>query len=124
MPKSPMGGPGGPGASPMVSPGAGAGNKAAAMQSVKAAVGTITLASMAYPPGSKEATHLYNAIRELNKVAGSAQGENMVPAGIASMAQAASKGPMSAAPPPGIKPNSTPPAGMEVPGASMEESAP
>ena len=52
MPKSPMGGPGGPGASPMLSPGGGAGNKAAAMQSVKAALSALTIASMAFEPGS------------------------------------------------------------------------
>lgn len=100
----------------MLSPGAGAGNKAAATQQVKAVIPALLVASMAFDPGSKEQQALLRAISSLNPIFGKAEGANMVPAGLATMAQAAAKGPLSAAPPPGIRPSSEPPAGMEVPG--------
>ena len=121
LPKSPVGGPGGPGASPMMSPGGGAGNKAAATQQVKAVIPALLIASMAFDAGSKEQQALLRAISSLNPIFGKAEGANMVPAGLATMAQAASKGPLSAAPPPGISPSPTPPPNMEIPGASSEE---
>ena len=124
MPKSPAGGPGGPGASPMLSPGGGAGNQAAAMQSVKVAMPTLLHAALAFTVGSKEQQALINAYRALTPIFGKAEGANMVPAGIASMAMNAGKGGgMSAAPPPGIKPTNTPPPGMDIPGGAMEEAA-
>lgn len=110
MPKSPVGGPSGPGGSPMLSPGGGAGNKAAATQQVKAVIPALLMASMAFEAGSKEQQALLRAISSLNPIFGKAGGENMVPAGIATMAQAAkSGGPLSAAPPPGLVSNNTPP---------------
>jgi hypothetical protein len=121
LPKSPVGGPGGPGASPMLSPGGGAGNKAAATQQVKAVIPALLVASMAFEAGSKEQQSLLRAISSLNPIFGKAEGANMVPAGLATMAQAAHKGPPSASPPPGITPSPTPPAGMEAPGMSTEE---
>src|SRR5580704_4458603 len=113
LPKSPVGGPGGPGGSPMLSPGGGAGNKAAATQQVKAVIPALLMASMAFESGSKEQQALLRAISSLNPIFGKAEGSNMVPAGLATMAQAASKGPLSAAPPPGISPSPTPPPNME-----------
>lgn len=117
MPKSPMGGPGGPGGSPMLSPGGGAGNKAAATQQVKAVIPALLVASMAFEAGSKEQQALLRAISSLNPIFGKAEGSNMVPAGLATMAQAAKQGPLSAAPPPGLTSNNSPPPGMDA-GAS------
>ena len=115
VPKSPIGGPGGPGASPMMSPGGGAGNKAAATQQVKAVIPALLIASMAFEAGSKEQQALLRAISSLNPMFGKAEGQNMVPAGLATMAQASKQGPLSAAPPPGLSPDTKPPAGMEPP---------
>src|ERR1700679_4139635 len=98
LPKSPMGGPGGPGPSPMMSPGGGAGNKAAATQQVKAVIPALLVASMAFEAGSKEQQALLRAISSLNPMFGKAEGANMVPAGLATMAQAAKQGPLSAPP--------------------------
>ncbi len=109
-PKSPVAGPGGPGGSPMLSPGGGDGNKAAAMQQVKIAIKPLLLASMAFEPGSKEQQALLRAVAALNPIFGKAEGTDMVPAGLAAMAQANKKGPLSAAPPPGSAPGG-PPAG-------------
>ena len=108
----------------MLSPGGGAGNKAAAMQSVKVAMPTLLHAALAYEVGSKEQQALINAYRALTPIFGKAEGSNMVPAGIATMAMNAQKGGgMSAAPPPGIKPTNTPPPGMDIPGGAMEDAA-
>ena len=124
VPKSPIGGPGGPGPSPMMSPGGGAGNKAAATQQVKAVIPALLVASMAFEAGSKEQQSLLRAISSLNPIFGKAEGTNMVPAGLATMAQANKQGPLSAAPPPGLQASNTPPEGMGLPpGASGEEAA-
>ena len=124
VPKSPIGGPGGPGPSPMMSPGGGAGNKAAATQMVKTAIPQLLLASMAFETGSKEQQTLLRAIQALNPLFGKAAGTNMVPAGLDAIARANKQGPLSAAPPPGLKSSNTPPEGMGLPpGASGEEAA-
>jgi hypothetical protein len=117
-PKPPLPGgpsPTGPGASPALSPGDGAGRKAAALQQVKGALPALLLASMAFEPGSKEQQALIRAVSALNPIFGKAEPANMVPAALQGMAQAAAKGPMSAAPPPGIPPSPTPPRGMGAP---------
>jgi hypothetical protein len=98
-----------------MSPGGGAGNKAAAVQQVKAVLPSLLLASMAFEAGSKEQQSILRAVQSLNPIFGKAEGQNMVPAGLATMAQAAKQGPLSAAPPPGLAPNSSPPPGMEPP---------
>lgn len=107
----------------MMSPGGGAGNKAAATQQVKAVIPALLIASMAFDAGSKEQQVLLRAISSLNPIFGKAEGSNMVPAGLATMAQAASKGPLSAAPPPGISPSPKPPASMEMPSMGGEQDA-
>ncbi len=100
----------------MMSPGGGAGNKAAAVQQVKAVLPALLMASMAFEAGSKEQQALLRSVSALNPIFGKAEGANMVPAGLATMAQAAKQGgPMSAAPPPGLKPDTTPPPGMAPP---------
>ena len=123
MPKSPMGGPQGPGGSPMMSPGGGAGNKAAAVQSVKAVMTILLKASMAFEAGSKEQQALLRAMSSLNPIFGKAEGSNMVPAGLAQMAMLAKQGPMSSAPPPGLISNNAPPPGMGAPPESQGEAA-
>lgn len=99
----------------MLSPGGGAGNKAAATQQVKAVIPALLMASMAFESGSKEQQALLRAISSLNPMFGKAEGANMVPAGLATMAQAAKQGPLSAAPPPGLVSNGAPPPGMGGP---------
>ncbi len=104
----------------MMSPGGGAGNKAAAMQQVKAVIPALLIASMAFESGGKEQQALLRAISSLNPIFGKAEGQNMVPAGLATMAQASKQGPLSAAPPPGLSPSPKPPSGMEMPGGGVE----
>ena len=103
-------------------PGGGAGNKAAATQQVKAVIPALLMASMAFESGSKEQQSLLRAIQSLNPIFGKAEGSNMVPAALATMAQASKQGPLSAAPPPGLVSNNTPPpsfaGGAEPPGAA------
>jgi hypothetical protein len=115
LPKSPAGGPAGPGSSPMMSPGAGAGNKAAAVQTVKAIMPAILKAAMAFEGGSKEQQALLRAMSSLNPIFGKAEGANMVPAGLQQLAMANKAGSMSSAPPPGLVSNNAPPPGMGAP---------
>lgn len=96
----------------MLSPGGGAGNKAAATQQVKAVIPALLVASMAFDAGSKEQQALLRAISSLNPIFGKAEGSNMVPAGLATMAQASKQGPLSAAPPPGLVASNASPPGM------------
>jgi hypothetical protein len=103
----------------MLSPGAGAGNKAAAVQAVKPAISILLKAAMAFDEGSKEQQALLRAVSSLNPIFGKAEGGDMVPAGLAAMAQASKQGsPLSAAPPPGLAPSGKPPEGMQLPGAT------
>jgi hypothetical protein len=107
----------------MLSPGGGAGHKAAATQQVKAVIPALLMASMAFESGSKEQQALLRAIQSLNPIFGKAEGANMVPAALATMAQASKQGPLSAAPPPGLVSNNTPPPSF-APGAEAEGAAP
>ncbi len=116
VPKSPIGGPGGPGSSPMLSPGGGAGNRAAAVQQVKAVLPALLHASMAFDAGSKEQQALIRAVQSLNPIFGKAEGAQMVPAGLQAMAMAQKGGGgMSAAPPPGVSPSGSTPPDMQPP---------
>ena len=112
VPKSPVGGPGGPGGSPMLSPGGGVGNKSAAVQQIKVVMPALMLAMMAFEAGSKEQQAINRALSALGPIFGKAEATNMVPAGLASLAQAQKQGPLSAAPPPGLVSNNSPPPGM------------
>jgi hypothetical protein len=107
----------------MMSPGAGAGNKAAAVQSVKAVMPMLLKASMAFEAGSKEQQALLRAMSSLNPIFGKAEGANMVPAGLAQMAMANKGGAMQSAPPPGLISNNAPPPGMGAPPAPAGEAA-
>ena len=102
LPKSPIGGPGGPGASPMMSPGGGAGARANSMNQIRAANDTLLLAVASFDQGSKEQQAILRAITALNTISSRATGANMVPAALAAMAQASSRGPLTTAPPPGM----------------------
>ena len=51
LPGSPVGGPGGPGATPMLSPGQGAGLKAASVAKIKAAMRAILIEATHLDPG-------------------------------------------------------------------------
>lgn len=99
----------------MLSPGGGGGNKAAAVQQIKVVLPVLLKAAMAFESGGKEQQAILRAVSALNPVFGKAEGTNMVPAGLATMAQAQKQGPLSAAPPPGLAANSKPPAGMGLP---------
>ena len=107
----------------MLSPGGGEGNKAAAVQTIKAVMPAILKASMAFEAGSKEQQSILRAISALNPIFGKAEGSNMVPAGLATMAMAAKQGPLSAAPPPGLVSNNSPPPGMGGPPEPGAEAA-
>ena len=68
LPKSPIGGPGGPGASPMVSPGNNAGAKAAAIAKIRAVHETLKGLLTDFPTNSKEERILLDAIRKLSSL--------------------------------------------------------
>jgi hypothetical protein len=97
----------------MLSPGAGAGNRAAATQQIKSVMPALLTAAMAFDAGSKEQQAILRAISSLNPIFGKAEGANMVPAGIATLANAAKAGQMTASPPPGVVPGKA--AGVPAP---------
>jgi hypothetical protein len=104
-----MGGPGGPGGSPMLSPGGGAGNKAAATQQVKAVIPALLMASMAFESGSKEQQSLLRAIQSLNPIFGKAERRQHGPGGPCHDLGASKRGRYRRPPPPGLVSNNTPP---------------
>ena len=96
-----------------MSPGDGAGRRAAAVQSVKVMLEPLLVASMAFEPGSKEQQALIRAVQSLNPIFGKGQPAGMGASALQTMAQQNAKGPMSGSPPPGIPPSPTPPADMK-----------
>jgi hypothetical protein len=123
MPKSPIGGPGGPGASPMVSPGGGAGNLANAMTGVKTCHTSLTGYLSAFPAGSKEQQALFRALAALNTIVKDAPPETGEAAKRQMLQQGASTGgPLAGAPPPGVASAPLPsPGAMAPPGGGMGE---
>ena len=119
MPKSPIGGPGGPGGSPMVSPGGGAGNIANAMTGVKTCHTSLTGYLSAFPAGSKEQQALFRALAALNTIVKDAPPETGEAAKRQMLQQGASAGgPLAGAPPPGVA--SAPlPSAPPMPGGEM-----
>jgi hypothetical protein len=115
LPKSPIGGAGGPGASPMVSPGNNAGGKAAAAAKIKACMQTIQIAALSYEPGSKEFNGVMGALRSLNSVFGKPTDQDLVPAARRQIAEAP-KPPLAGSPPAGLGGAPQPPM-MPPPGA-------
>src|SRR5215475_1697110 len=86
LPGSPIGGAGGPGASPMVSPGQGAGVKAAAVAQIRSCMRNIQVAALSFDPGSKEFNGVMGALRSLNSVFGKPADQDLDPAARARMA--------------------------------------
>jgi hypothetical protein len=86
----------------MLSPGAGAGSRAAAIQTVKSLIPGLLATSSAFEAGSKEQQAILRAVSALNPLFGRAEGPNMVPAGLAVLGQQARQGPPGAAPPPAM----------------------
>ena len=121
-----MGGPAGPGASPMTSPGPGAGNEAATDALVSGVMQTLYKALQAYPLGSKKQQAVLNAVRALTANFSKQETAGMVPASIQQMAMNARPGagplgnappaPIAPAPPPGAGPGAAP-GGPPPPGA-------
>lgn len=68
LPKSPIGGPSGPGASPMVSPGTGAGMQAKAMSDVKKIMDQLLEVGAAFEKGTPQFNSVARAISALNGV--------------------------------------------------------
>ena len=88
LPKSPIGAPGGPGASPMVSPGNNAGSKAAAIAKIKACMQTIQVSALSFEPGTKEFNGTMGALRSLNALFGKPSDADLVPAARRQIAEA------------------------------------
>ncbi len=101
LPKSPIGAPGGPGASPMVSPGANAGGKAKATAKIKACMQTMLSEAMNFEPGTKEFNGLMGALKNLNSLFGKPSDQDLVPAARRQIAEAP-KPPLAGSPPPGL----------------------
>lgn len=128
LPKAMTGAPPtGPGGSPALSPGDGAGRKMASVNKIKNGVLPILhMSMMSFEPGSKEYQAIMRALSALSPMFGRAGGENMLPATINAMAQDAATGkPMAAGPPPGgmpppgKPPPSLGPAGPELGGGEV-----
>src|SRR5260370_33005640 len=68
LPKSPAGGPSGPGATPMGSPGGGAGMEARSHDAVRAVMGNILAGVKNFEPGSTEFNPLAGAADEKERV--------------------------------------------------------
>ena len=89
--------------------------KAAAVRTFKALMPCLLKSSIAFESCSREQQALLRAMSSLNPIFGKAEGDNMVPAGLAAMAMSSKQGPLSAAPPPGLVSNNSPPPGMGGP---------
>lgn len=103
----------GAGDSPATSPGAGAGNTAAAVASLKAVFPLLYKLLSAFSPGSDDWKAVSDMIKAGGKIVGKANNESLVPSAIQQMAMAAKGGPMKSAPPIGIQANTQPPAEKE-----------
>src|SRR5262249_36172620 len=116
LPGSPIGGPGGPGASPVVSPGPGGGAQAAPIAKIKAAPEQIPSVLHAFEIDNKESHALKDALRTLNPRFGKPQDQDLGPAARAQMAQPPPS-PLAGMAPPGMAgggggPPPAPPPGM------------
>lgn len=105
LPGSLSGGPPGPGASPITSVGAGAGNEAMADSVIKAIIPALHKALSSYQIGSKKYNSVINALRALTSNFGKENQESMVPAALLQLQQQARSGARPPqAPPPQIQP--------------------
>lgn len=106
MPGNVAGQPPAMGGGPMISPGAGAGNQAAAVAQLKAIMSPMHRALAAFAVGSKEYRAVLSALKALSPIFGEAQDGNLVPAAAQQIMQAARSGqsPLASVAP-GIKPS-------------------
>lgn len=103
MPKNPAGGPTGPGGSPALSPGGGAGNIEAARAQVKMMLEGLYQLQGAFPVDSDEFGAVQDAIRSLRSTFKKSKGNELVPAAIQQLAQQSREGkPFAAAPGAGV----------------------
>lgn len=103
LPNSPVGGPAGPGGSPMLSPGGGAGSQAAAVAKIATVSEQIKEAMMAFDTQSKEFQSCMRAITALNSVAGTKKADDLAPAAnMQNRAMGGKPNPLAGAAPPGI----------------------
>lgn len=92
LPKSPAGGPSGPGASPALSPGGGAGQEAAAIADIKMAIPLLTKSINAFPVGDKRKQALLRAVQALESNFGKQEHDGLMPAAAQRITQAAKMG--------------------------------
>lgn len=111
LPKSPLGGPSGPGASPATSPGGGAGNEAAAIADVKSCLPIMMKAVNQLPAGDKFRQALLRAVMSIEAHIGKSQTEDLTPAAGQRIAQAAKPGM-------GLQGHNMPPPGLSLGGPS------
>ena len=111
LPGNPMGGPPGPGASPMTTPGGGPGAEAATDAKVAKVMETLYAALQAYPLGSKKQQAVLNAVRALTANFAKQADAGQVPPAITQMAlnpRPANAAPMPPMAPPGGPPGAAP----------------
>lgn len=87
LPGSPIGGPGGPGATQMLSPGAGAGMHAAHIEKIKQAMRIIQMAALNLDPGTREFNAAMGALTKLNPIFGKPSDTDLGPSARAQLAQ-------------------------------------
>ena len=120
MPGSPIGGPGGPGATQMLSPGSGAGMKAAAVEQIKECMRNIQRAGLSFDPGSKEFNAVMGSLRTLNGIFGKPSDADLGPAARARMAQPPPN-PLAGMAPAGMAGGGGPPPQAAPPGMGPSE---
>lgn len=92
LPKSPMGGPSGPGATPALSPGAGAGAETAAIADIKGTIPVLTKSLNSFPIGDKRRQALMRAVTALEAHFGKSNTDDLTQASAHRMTSAAKTG--------------------------------
>ena len=92
LPKSPLGGPTGPGTSQATSPGAGAGHEAAAMADIKAVIPILMKSLNAFPVGDKRRQALMQSVLRLEANFGKSENDDLTGAAADRISQAAKSG--------------------------------
>lgn len=109
MPKSPAGGPSGPGASPMMSPGSGAGTEATAMADISAIIPVLMKSMNSFPVGDKRQVAVLRAVQSLVPHFGQSNMDELMPAAAQRIGAAAKSGM-------GLQGHNMPPPGIALPG--------
>lgn len=120
MPGSPVGGPGGPGATQMLSPGAGAGMHATNIEKIKQAMRIIQMAALNLDPGTREFNAAMGALTKLNPIFGKPSDSDTGPAARAQLAQPP-PGPLAGMAPTGMAGGGGPPPQAMPPGMGPSE---